>query len=120
MFLFQERTFYVLTNSKYSKIEDQLSAWLDSTVDEEFAEPTLEKVFESITDKEPGKSLLSEKNQKNYHKEIQGYLKGKMKYGKTYNRKQMKVLLMRFILKFTNPNSEFDILIFHKVINNNH
>ena len=96
-------------------MEEQISAWLDSTNDEEFAEPTLGKVFESITDKEPGKSLLSEKNQKNYHKEIQGYLKGKMKNGKNYSRKQMKELLMRFLLKFTNPNSEFDILIFLKV-----
>ena len=71
--------------------------------------------MESIIHQEPGLSLLSEKNQKNYRKEIQGYLKGKMKNGKTYNRKQMKELLVRFLLKFTNPNSEFDILIFLKV-----
>ena len=71
--------------------------------------------MESITHQEPGLSLLSEKNQKNYHKEIQGYLKGKMKNGKTYNRKQMKVLLVKFFLKLTNPNSEFDILLFLKV-----
>ena len=45
-------------------MEEQISAWLHSTNDEEFAEPTLGKVFESIKDKEPGKSLLSEKNQK--------------------------------------------------------
>ena len=87
---------------------------------EEFAEKNLKEVLESITHQEPGISLLSEKNQHKYRKEIQGYLKGKMKKGKTYNRKQMKELLVRFLLKFSNPNSEFDILIFHKVINNNH
>ena len=113
--MFQEQTFYNMTNSKYSKIEDQISAWLEKNKDEEFAEPTLGKVLESITDEEPGISLLSEKNRKNYHKEIKGYLTGKMKNGKTFNRKEMKDLLVRFLLKFTNPNSELDILIFLKV-----
>ena len=113
--MFQEQTFYNMTNSKYSKIEDQISAWLEKNKDEEFAEPTLGKVLESITDEEPGISLLSEKNRKNYHKEIKGYLTGKMKNGKSFNRKEMKDLLVRFLLKFTNPNSEFDILIFIKV-----
>ena len=114
--MFQERTFHNITNSKYSKIEEQISAWLERNKDEKFEEKTMGKVFESIKDEEPGISLLSEKNQKNYHKEIKGYLTGKMKNGKTFNRKEMKDLLVRFLLKFTNPNSEFDILIFIKVL----
>ena len=71
--------------------------------------------MESITDLKPGISLLSEKNQRNYLKQIKGYLEGKMKNGKIFNRKEMKELLVRFLLKLTNPNSEFDILVFLKV-----
>ena len=72
--------------------------------------------MESITDLKPGISLLSEKNQGNYLEQIKGYFEGKMKNGKIFNRKEMKELLVRFLLKFTNPNSEFDILIFIKVL----
>ena len=114
-FLFQEQAFHSLTNSKYSIIEEQISEWLDSNNHEEFAEPILKEVLESITDQKPGISLLSDNNQNNYHKDIQEYLKGKMKKGKTFNRKQMKELLMRFLLKSTSPNAEFDILLFLKV-----
>ena len=83
---------------------------------EEFAENTLNEVLESITHHEPGFSFISEMNQKDYHKEINGYLKSKMKNGKIYDRDEMKDLIVRFFLKLTNPNSEFDILTFHKVI----
>ena len=75
----------------------------------------MDEVLESITEQQPGISLLSDNNQEKYHKQIKGYLKGKMKNGKSFNRKEMKELLVRFLLKFTNPNSEFDILIFLKV-----
>ena len=114
-YLFQERNFYTLTNSKYSKIEEAISAWLDSINYDEFSEPILEKVLDSITDQQPGISLLSENNQENFLKQIKAYLKGKMKNGKSFNRKEIKELLVRFLLKLTNPNSEFDILIFLKV-----
>ena len=85
---------------------------------EEFAEKNLKEVLESIAHHEPGISLISEKNQKVYHKEIKRYLMSKMKNGKSYNKDEMKDLILRFLLKSTNPNSEFDILTFHKVKNN--
>ena len=75
----------------------------------------MNEVLKSIADLKPGISLLSEKNQRNYLKQIKGYLEGKMKNGKIFKRKEVKELLVRFLLKSTNPNSEFDILIFLKV-----
>ena len=118
--LFQERNFYILTNSNFSKIEEQISVWLDKMRGEEFAEKNLTEVLESIAHHKPGISLISEKNQKVYHKAISTYLESKMKKGKIYDRAEMKDLIVRFLLKLTNPNSEFDILTFHKVINSNH
>ena len=114
-YLFQERNFYTLTNSKYSKIEEAISAWLESINDEKFAEPILKKVLESITNQKPGILLLSKKNQETYHRQIKEHLEFKMKNGQIFNRKEMKEVLVRFLLKLSNPNSEFDILIFRKV-----
>ena len=118
--LFQERNFYILTNSNFSKIEEQISAWLDKMRGEEFAEKNLKDVLKSITHPESGISLISGINQEAHQKAISEYLESKMKNGKIYDRAEMKDLIVRFLLKLTNPNSEFDILTFHKVINNNH
>ena len=82
---------------------------------EEFSEQNLDVLFRSIKIQEPGKKLLSEKNQKVYHEKIQDYLRGKMRNGKIYNKQELKILCVRFLLEKTNPNSEFDILFFLKV-----
>ena len=100
----------------FLQIAHQVESWLNS-INEivEFSKQNLDVVCETIKMQEPGKKLLSEKNQKVYHEKIQDYLRGKMKNGKIYNRQELKILCVRFLLEKTNPNSEFDILFFLKV-----
>ena len=100
----------------FSQIADQVDSWLDS-INEivEFSKQNLDVVCETIKMQEPGKKLLSEKKQKVYHEKIQDYLRGKMRNGKIYNRHELKILCVRFLLEKTNPNSDFDILFFLKV-----
>ena len=82
---------------------------------EEFSEENLDVLFGTIKIQEPGKKLLSETNKEVYHDKIQHYLRGKMKNGKIYKRRELEILCVRFLLEKTNPNSEFDILFFLKV-----
>ena len=100
----------------FLQIAHEVESWLDS-INEivEFSKQNLDVVCETIKMQEPGKKLLSEKNQKVYHEKIQDYLRGKMGNGKIYNRHELKILYVRFLLEKTNPNSEFDILFFLKV-----
>ena len=58
--------------------------------------------------------MPTEKLQKTYHEQIKAYMKGALKE-KTLRRDEWKQLLVRKILELTNPNSEYDILLFKKV-----
>ena len=71
----------------FLQIAHQVESWLDS-INEivEFSKQNLDVVCETIKMQEPGKKLLSEKNQKVYHEKIQDYFRGKMRNGKIYNR----------------------------------
>ena len=61
-----------------------------------------------------GAFMPTEKLQKTFHEQIEAYLKGALKE-KTLSRDEWKQLLVRKILELTNPNSEYDILLFQKV-----
>ena len=58
--------------------------------------------------------MPTEKLQKTFHKEIEDFMKRKLKE-KTLSRDEWEQLLVRKILELTNPNSEYDILLFLKV-----
>ena len=61
-----------------------------------------------------GAFMPTEKLQKTFHEQIKAYMKGALKE-KTLSRDEWKQLLVRKILELTNPNSEYDILLFQKV-----
>ena len=57
---------------------------------------------------------LARDHPKTYHEQIEDYIKGTRKE-KTLSRDEWEQLLVRKILELTNPNSEYDILLFQKV-----
>ena len=61
-----------------------------------------------------GAFMPTEKLQKTFHEQIEAYMKGALKE-KTLSRDEWIQLLVRKILELTNPNSEYDILLFQKV-----
>ena len=58
--------------------------------------------------------MPTENLQNTFHEKIESYLKGTLKE-KTLSRDEWEELLVRKILELTNPNSEYDILLFLKV-----
>ena len=58
--------------------------------------------------------MPTEKLQNTFHEKIESYMKGILKE-KTLSRDEIEQLLVRKILELTNPNSEYDILLFLKV-----
>ena len=58
--------------------------------------------------------MPTEKLQNTFHSKIEAFMKGTMKE-KTLSRNEIGQLLVRKILELTNPNSEYDILLFQKV-----
>ena len=57
--------------------------------------------------------MPTDKLQNTFHEQIESYMKGTLKE-KTLGREEMENLLVRKILELTNPNSEYDILLFQK------
>ena len=58
--------------------------------------------------------MPTDKLQNTFHERIEAYMKGTQKE-KTLCRDEIENLLVRKILELTNPNSEYDILLFQKV-----
>ena len=58
--------------------------------------------------------MPTENLQKTFHEKIEACIKGTLTE-KTLNRDEWEQLLVRKILELTNPNSEYDILLFQKV-----
>ena len=61
--------------------------------------------------------LPTEKLRKRFHENIESYMKATLKE-KTLTKEEIEQLLVRKILTMTKPNSEFDILLFQKVVQN--
>ena len=59
--------------------------------------------------------LPTEKLKKKFHENIESYMKATLKE-KTLTKEEIEQLLVRKILTMTKPNSEFDILLFQKVV----
>ena len=84
-----------------------------------FSENKRQKLWDAMKGKEPEgrlKDLLpTEKLKKNFQETMKNYLKGKFKEKKSLSRDEMSQLLVRKMLELTNPNSEYDVLLFQKV-----
>ena len=83
-----------------------------------FLERIRQKILDSIKGQESEKNLIAlmptDKLQNTFHEKIEAYMKGTQKE-KTLSRNEMENLLIRKTLELTNPNSEYDILLFQKV-----
>ena len=76
--------------------------------------------MDTMKGKESEKNLIAllptDKLKKKFHENIEAHVKGTLKE-KTLSRVEMEQLLVRKLLELTNPNSEYDILLFQKVAN---
>ena len=95
-----------------------MDSWLDTVEESLLVENNRQKVWDAMKGKEPEerlKNLLpTEKLENKFQETIRNYLKGTFKE-KTLTRVEMSQLLVRKMLELTNPNSEYDVLLFQKV-----
>ena len=83
-----------------------------------FMERSRQRVLDALKGLEPEMKLIAllptEKLRKKFHVTIEDFLKAKFKE-KILSRDEMYHLLVRKLLELTNPNSEYDIILFQKV-----
>ena len=95
-----------------------MDSWLDTVEESLLVENNRQKIWDAMKGKDPEerlKNLLPTENLKNKFQEtIKNYLKATFKE-KTLSKDELKQLLVRKMLELTNPNSEYDILLFQKV-----
>ena len=122
MFFFKESQFYTATNRHFDEILKQVKLWLEPLDETTFLERSRQKILDAMKGQEPEKKLITllptENLKKQFHENIESYVKATLKE-KTLSRKEMEQLLVRKLLELTNPNSEYDILLFRKVAINN-
>ena len=115
---FKESQFYKATNRHLEEISKQVNLWLEPLDERMFLERDRLKILDAMKGEEPGmmlRNLLPTENlKKQFHEKIESYVKATLKE-KTLSREEMKQLLVRKLLEMTNPNSEYDILLFQKV-----
>ena len=115
---FKESQFYKATNRHLEEILKQVNLWLEPLDERMFLERDRLKILDAMKGEEPGmmlRNLLPTENlKKQFHEKIESYVKATLKE-KTLSREEMKQLLVRKLLEMTNPNSEYDILLFQKV-----
>ena len=95
-----------------------MDEWLDTVEESLFLENNRQKVWDAMKGKQPERRLIdllpTEKLKKNFQETLKNYLKGTFKE-KTLSRVEMNQLIVRKMLELTNPNSEYDVLLFRKV-----
>ena len=115
---FKESQFYKATNRHFEEILKQVKLWLEPLDERLFFEGDRQNILDSMKGEEPEKKLITllptENLKKQFHKNIESYVKA-TQMEKTLSRIEMEQLLVRKLLEMTNPNSEYDILLFRKV-----
>ena len=118
----QESKFYKVTNRKFEEIQKLVKLWLEPLDEGMFFEGNRQKILDEMKEQEAEnklKDLLpTDKLKGKFHETIESYISyiSDQKYkGETLSKEEWEHLLVRNILKQTNPNSEFDILLFQKV-----
>ena len=83
-----------------------------------FLERSRQKILDAIKGQESERKLIdllpTKKLKRTFHEVIESYLKGNCEE-KALSRDEFENLLVRKLLELTNPNSEYDILLFYKV-----
>ena len=114
----KESQFYKATNRNFEEIKKLVKLWLEPLDEGMFLEKNRQKILDTMKGQESENKLIAlmptEKLQKIFHEKIEACIKGTLKE-KTLNRDEWEQLLLRKILELTNPNSEYDILLFQKV-----
>ena len=114
----KDSQFYKATNRHYEEIRRLDKLWLEPLDERMFFEKSRQKILDAMKGQESENKLSAfmptEKLQNTFHEKIESYMKGILKE-KTLSRDEIEQLLVRKILELTNPNSEYDILLFLKV-----
>ena len=130
----KESQFYKATNRHFEEILKQVKLWLEPLDETMFLERSRQNILDAMKGQESEKKLITllpagfseklrekfpnenieERVSKKFQKEIEPFIKGTLKE-KTLSREEMEQLLVRKLLELTNPNSEYDILLFLKV-----
>ena len=117
--MFKESQFYKATNRHFEEILKQVKLWLQPLDERLFEGGDRQKILNEMKGKEPKKLITllpTEKLKKQFHENMESNVKGTHRE-KTLSRKEMEQLIVRKLLELTNPNSEYDILLFQKVAN---
>ena len=109
--------FYESTNRHFEEIRKHVKLWLEP-LDESMFFGSRQKILDAMKGQESEQKLASllptEKLRNKFHEIIESYMKATLKE-KSLSRAEMENLLVRKLLELTNPNSEYDILLFQKV-----
>ena len=96
----------------------QVKLWIEPLDETLFMERDRQKILNAMKGLEPEMKLSAllptEKLQKKFPETIENYLKTKCKE-KVLTKDEIEYLIVRKLLELTNPNSEYDILLFQKV-----
>ena len=114
----RELQFKKLTHAHYCDLEEQILKMMDSIKEETFSEVNKHLLLDKIRGEngpKPGYDLLSEKNKKTYMKDVEDLLKKKFKERAVRSKSQLKDFILEHFLELTDPNAEFDLLLFLKV-----
>ena len=92
--------------------------WLEPFNERMFFERSREKILVALKGQEAEKKLIAllptDKLKTTFHERIESHIKGTLKE-KILSKSEIEHLLVRKLLELTNPNSEYDILLFLKV-----
>ena len=118
----EESKYYKATNRKFEEIQKLVKLWLEPLDEGMFFEGNRQKILDEMKEQEAENKLIdllpTDKLKGKFHETIESYISyiSDQKYkGETLSKEEWEHLLVRNILKQTNPNSEFDILLFQKV-----
>ena len=118
MLIFKESQFYKATNRHFEEILKQVKLWIKHLDERLFLEGNRQKMLDAMKGQESEKKLITllptEKLRKKFDENIESCLTATMKE-KTLSREEVEHVLVRKLLEMTNPNSEYDILLFQKV-----
>ena len=116
--LYKESQFYKATNRHFEEITEQVELWLKPLDEGLFMDRSRQRVLDAMKGAEPEQKLIAllptENLQKRFHETLENYLKAKYKE-KILIKDEIYHLIVRKLLELTNPNSEYDIILFQKV-----
>ena len=114
----KESQFYKATNRHFEEILKQVKLWIKHLDERLFLEGNRQKMLDAMKGQESEKKLITllptEKLRKKFDENIESCVIATMKE-KTLSREEVEHVLVRKLLEMTNPNSEYDTLLFRKV-----